>query len=88
MSKNWNEALIIEQIKKIIYNNFSIDLADKPGSMNISELGLDSMGLLDVIMSIEDVIGQKINNVELPKNPTMSDVARMVMDNIKASNHG
>lgn len=87
MNNTWNEALIVEQIQNILYKSFNINLANEPGAMHIGDLGLDSMGILDVIMSIEDIIGQKISEIDLPKNPTVSDVAKMVINNIKATNN-
>ncbi len=75
----WTEARLLETIKQALKESFGFDLADKPPSMPIAELGLDSMGVLDVVMSVEDAIGQKITNIDLPKNPTLEDVVAMVM---------
>lgn len=87
MRKTWDQDEIIEEIKKNINSAFGIDLAQKPDDTPVGELGLDSMGLLDVIMMIEDTIGGSIKNIELPKNPSLRDVANMVMKNISANHH-
>lgn len=87
MNRAWNQSRIIESIKLITYKTFDIDLSGKADSMHISEIGLDSMGVLDVIMSLEDELGCKLKNIDLPKNPTLIDVADMVINNLRAQSH-
>ncbi|MHB1669157.1 acyl carrier protein [Thiomonas sp.] len=87
MNQIWDEFQIIKKIKDIVLSTFNIDLSDKPDTMPIGDLGLDSMGILDVIMSLEDVIGQNLKNIDLPKNPTLRDVADMVIKNMQAGGH-
>lgn len=87
MNQIWDEFQIIKKIKDIVLSTFNIDLSDKPDTMPIGDLGLDSMGILDVIMSLEDVIGQNLKNIDLPKNPTLRDVANMVIKNMQAGGH-
>lgn len=77
--KPWTEVRLLEMIKEIVHEAFGIDLADKPATMPIAELGLDSMGVLDVVMSVEDAIGHRIDVINLPKNPTLADVVAMVV---------
>ena len=87
MNRIWDESEVIKEIKHIVLSTFNIDLSDKPDTMPIGDLGLDSMGILDVIMSLEDVTGQNLNNIDLPKNPTLRDVADMVIQNMQAGGH-
>ena len=87
MNRAWDQKRIIESIKSITYKTFDIDLSGKADSMHISEIGLDSMGVLDVIMSLEDEFGCKLKNIDLPKNPTLIDVADMVINNLRAQSH-
>lgn len=87
MNQIWDEFKIIKEINSIVLSTFDIDISGKPDSMPIGNLGLDSMGILDVIMSLEDITGQNIKNIDLPKNPTLRDVADMVIKNMQASGH-
>ncbi|SCC94258.1 hypothetical protein THIX_60316 [Thiomonas sp. X19] len=87
MNQIWDEFQIIKKIKDIVLSTFNIDLSNKPDTMPIGDLGLDSMGILDVIMNLEDVIGQNLKNIDLPKNPTLRDVADMVIKNMQAGGH-
>ncbi|OIQ79712.1 acyl carrier protein [mine drainage metagenome] len=88
MDQVWNESGIIEVIKDIVHKTFDIDLSEKPDTIRVGEIGLDSMGLLDVIMSLEDTIGCKIKNIDLPKDPTLVEVAGMVIRNLPSEIHG
>jgi acyl carrier protein len=81
----WTEATLLDAIRKIVRDSFGIDLSDKPATMPIAELGLDSMGVIDVVMSVEDVIGRRIENIDLPKNPTLEDVVAMVIRTLYAA---
>lgn len=85
MPDTWDEQKIIEAIKNIVQETFDIDLSDAPPSMQIRESGLDSMAILDVVMSLEDLLGQKIKNIDLQKNPSLQDVAAMVMRNLQGA---
>lgn len=83
MQETWDEARIISAIKEIVQQTFDIDLGDVDGSLQIRDSGLDSMAVLDVVMSLEDLTGKKLANIELPKNPTLHDVATMVLRNLQ-----
>ncbi len=85
MPESWNEPKIIDAIKNIVQETFDIDLHEAPPSMQIRDSGLDSMAILDVVMSLEDMLGQKIKNIDLPKNPSLQDVAAMVMRNLQGA---
>ena len=85
MPETWDEPKIIEAIKNIVQEVFDIDMHDAPPSTQIRESGLDSMALLDVVMSLEDLVGQKIKNIDLPKNPSLQDVAAMVVRNLQST---
>ena len=87
MNPELTESSIIEKIKDIVHQTFGLDLSGKPDSTVISELGLDSMAILDVIMSLEDELGTSLKNIQLPKQPTLHDVARMVLQNFTDADH-
>jgi acyl carrier protein len=88
MGAVWDELRLTEVVKAAVFEAFQIDLSDKPASMPIADLGVDSMGLLDIIMRVEDVVGLRIDNIELPKNPTLHDVVVMVLGILAAAKPG
>ena len=79
MKSTWTEEQITAEIKRIVKETFDIDLSEQDDSVKIADLGLDSMGVLDVIMSLEDLTGKKFNEIALPKNPSLQDVATFVV---------
>jgi acyl carrier protein len=79
MVVEWDEARLTEVFKTAVFEAFQIDISDQPSSMAIADLGVDSMGILDIIMRVEDVIGMRIDNIDLPKNPTIQDVVHLVL---------
>ena len=87
MSESWNEPRIIDAIKNIVQSTFDLDLSEAAPSLQIRDSGLDSMAILDVVMSLEDLVGKKIKDIDLPKNPTLQDVAAMVMRNLQGAAH-
>ena len=76
------EQFVINKIKEIVHSIFDIDIENVPNDTLISNAGLDSMAMLDVIMGLEDATGVKFKDVTLPKDPTLADVARMVVRNV------
>ncbi|WP_297910810.1 acyl carrier protein [Thiomonas sp.] len=84
MTQEWDEKRIIASIKEIVQSTFDIDLSSASDSTQISDSGLDSMAILDVLMSLEDLTGKKLAKIDLPKNPTLHDVAEMVLRNLQA----
>lgn len=76
------ERDVIEKIKEIVQSTFDIDISEVPPDTPIADAGLDSMAMLDVIIGLEDTTGKKFNDVTLPKDPTLTDVAKMVLRNV------
>jgi acyl carrier protein len=83
MKSTWTEEQITAEIKRIVKETFDIDLSEQDGSVKIADTGLDSMGILDIVMSLEDLTGKKLVNLEFPKNPTLADVASLVVKNLQ-----
>ncbi len=87
MSGSWNEQSIIDAIKDIVQKSFDIDLKDADASMPVRDSGLDSIAVFNVIMSLEDLVGKQMDDIDLPKDPTLHDVAVMVMKNLQEPAH-
>ena len=87
MNTLWTTETIIAEIRRILANTHGMDISQQPDSVSVRELGIDSMQVIDIIMDMEDVIGQKIKDFDMPHNPTLADVAVMVRRNILAGEH-
>ncbi len=56
-----------------------------PGSSRLIEgIGLDSLGLMEAVMSVEDVLGINIDNSELRKIATLDDLNGFIREKVEA----
>jgi acyl carrier protein len=78
------ERDVIEKIKEIVLSTFDMDLSAVSPDAPITDSGLDSMAMLDVIIGLEDAVGHKFSDVSLPRPPTLQDVAQMVLRNVES----
>lgn len=59
------------------------DLAAAPEDTRlIEDLGLDSLGLMDIVMAAEDVFGINIENEELRSIATMGELNRFIAEKV------
>ena len=57
-----------------------------PGSSRLVEdVGIDSLGLMEAVMSVEDVLGITIDNSELRKIATLDDLNEFITEKLKAA---
>ena len=75
------EEQIINVIKATLKENFGLDLADQPATVPIGDIGIDSMAVLDIVLAVEEAVGRKVRKFELQRNPTLQDIAAMMMRN-------
>jgi 3-hydroxyacyl-[acyl-carrier-protein] dehydratase len=61
-------------------------LASAPGSSRLVEgIGMDSLGLMEAVMSIEDVLGIAIDNSELRRIATLDDLNGFIREKLDAA---
>jgi acyl carrier protein len=65
----------------------TIDLATAPGTSRlIEDFGLDSLGLMDIVMAAEEVFGISIENHELRSIATLEELNRFVAAKLAEQN--
>jgi acyl carrier protein len=72
----WSDEAITAKIRDIAKTTFGMDLPDS--SQPIKDAGLDSMAMIDIIMSLEESFGCQLSLERLPANPTMDDFVILV----------
>lgn len=83
------EEQIINVIKATLKENFGVDLADQPATVPIGDIGIDSMAVLDIVLAVEETVGRKVRKFDLQRNPTLQDIAAMMIRNLAPeSTHG
>jgi len=72
----WSDEAITAKIREIAKTTFGLDLGE--GTTPIKQAGLDSMAMIDIIMSLEEYFGCQLSLERLPANPTMDDFVILV----------
>lgn len=75
---------LLATLQELLSERFDIPAKKATLDAPLNALGLDSMIVLDVIMEIEDRLGVKLNDLAMPRDPTLGDVVKLVQRNVAA----
>ncbi|WP_138205252.1 acyl carrier protein [Haloimpatiens lingqiaonensis] len=71
--------MVFEKIKKIIAGQLSIDEEEvKLSSTFTDDLGVDSLEIFEIVMSLEDEFGIEIPNEDIEDMKTVGDIVKYV----------
>lgn len=74
---------IFEKLKAIAVNQIGIDEEKvTPDSDIIKDLGLDSLDIVDMLMSVEETFGVTIDDSDVAEMKTVADVVKFIEDNV------
>ena len=74
---------IFEKLKAIAVNQIGIDEEEvTPESDIIKDLGLDSLDIVDMLMSVEETFGVTIDDGDVAEMKTVADVVKFIEDNV------
>ena len=74
---------IFEKLKAISVNQIGIDEEKvTPESDIIKDLGLDSLDIVDMLMSVEETFGVTIDDGDVAEMKTVADVVKFIEDNV------
>lgn len=74
---------IFEKLKAIAVNQIGIDDEKvTPESDIIKDLGLDSLDIVDMLMSVEETFGVTIDDGDVAEMKTVADVVKFIEDNV------
>jgi 3-hydroxyacyl-[acyl-carrier-protein] dehydratase len=80
-----------EDVTKVVYGVLERELPEEsagrlagvPGSSRLVEdIGMDSLGLMEAVMSVEEVLGITIDNSELRKIATLDDLNAFIREKL------
>lgn len=75
---------IFEKLKAIAVNQIGIDEEKvTPESDIIKDLGLDSLDIVDMLMSVEETFGVTIDDSDVAEMKTVADVVKFIENNAK-----
>ena len=74
---------IFEKLKAIAVNQIGIDEEKvTPESDIIKDLGLDSLDIVDMLMSVEETFSVTIDDGDVAEMKTVADVVKFIEDNV------
>ena len=74
---------IFEKLKAIAVNQIGIDEEKvTPESDIIKDLGLDSLDIVDMLMSVEETFGVTIDDGDVAEMKAVADVVKFIEDNV------
>ena len=74
---------IFEKLNAIAVNQIGIDEEKAtPESDIIKDLGLDSLDIVDMLMSVEETFGVTIDDGDVAEMKTVADVVKFIEDNV------
>lgn len=62
----------------MLQERFDVDAASISGETRVGELGIDSILMVDLMLDIETELGFTFISMDLPKNPSLDEVADLV----------
>jgi acyl carrier protein len=70
---------VIERIIELVRENFPSAAANVSGAKSLTELGLDSLDIVDLMWTIESDFSIKFNNEELQKITSLDLMAALII---------
>ncbi|MGH8603247.1 MAG: acyl carrier protein [Gammaproteobacteria bacterium] len=74
---------IFQNLKAMIEERFDLNGNALTMSTTQSELGIDSILMVDLMMDVEERLDITFKNLELPRNPALGDIVGLVEANLK-----
>jgi len=82
MTQQYKIDAIFPMVRDLLHELFGLSPDVLTESATIRDLGLDSMMVLDVMLEMEDRLGVKLTDMEIPANPTLGDVVAVIERNL------
>lgn len=76
---------IIDLISGLLAENFGIDRGTLTQDSRLRDIGVDSLHVVDIMLTIEDTLGVKMDDLSFPPNPSIAEVADTVARNLTAT---
>lgn len=73
---------IFESLKELVAERFDLDGKALTPATTQSDLGIDSILMVDLMMDVEERLGVTFKNLELVRNPTLDDIVNLVEANM------
>lgn len=75
---------IFEALSALVVERYGTPAAPLEPGTRQSDLAIDSILMLDLLMDIEDRFGFRFRSMELPRDPALSDLVALVESSLAA----
>jgi len=65
---------ILNSLLSALHGRFAIDIGQIDTASRLSDLGIDSLHLVDVMLDMENEFGFRFESLLLPPNPSLDDI--------------
>ena len=65
---------ILNKLLSTLHERFAIDIERIDTASRLSELGIDSLHLVDIMLDMENEFGFRFESLLLPPNPSLEDI--------------
>lgn len=77
-----DDTRILDSLRQFLIERFDLEPTSLTRDATLRSIGLDSMMVLDVMLETEDRLGVKLDDMALPRDATLGDVASMISRNL------
>ncbi|UOF14812.1 acyl carrier protein [Lysobacter capsici] len=72
---------MLDKLKSMIVEKFDLKPESVSASTTQSELGIDSIIMVDLMMDVEERFGIEFKELQFPKNPSLNDIVDLIVAN-------
>ena len=76
---------IVTKIKEALNEHFGIDVTQVDEHSRLRELGVDSLHIVEIMLDMEAELGIKLEDLSVPPNPSLGEVAIAIGRNLPTS---
>ena len=76
---------LVEKIKDALKERFAIDVTKVDENSRLRDLGVDSLHVLEIMLDMEAELGIKLEDLSVPPNPSLGEVAAAIERNMAPS---
>jgi acyl carrier protein len=73
---------IVRKIKHILNDRFGLDATVLDESSRLRDIGIDSLHVVEIMLDLEADLGVKLNDLSVPPNPSLGEVAAAISRNL------
>jgi len=80
-----DKADILGKIRNSLTERFGLEPDQLAENARLRDLGVDSMHVLEIMLDLETELGVSLNDLALPQNPSLDEVAAVIHESVATS---